>query len=109
MKKEQKIDSILNSLEGIERSSPKPFFFGRVEARLQDNNNGIEKVISFISRPAVAVAAVFLIIVVNAWSIGSVTPEPEPIANQVSVNDLPSVDEYMQISSDNFDLDKQSP
>lgn len=108
MKKEEQINKIFDSLEGITPAGPRPFFFGRLEARMERQRpEAIEAVIQFISRPPVAIAAVLLIIVINAWSIFSITPAT--VANQVSSNELPTVDEYMQMSPDVFELDKSTP
>lgn len=106
MNKEEKIESILNSLDGMERSTPKPFFYGRVEARIGSSGR-IESVVRFISRPVVAFAAVMLIIIINAYAI--FFTEPAVPDNTVQTNELASIDEYSQMTTTFFDIEKSNP
>jgi hypothetical protein len=62
-----KVEEVLNSLEGINKAGPGPFFFTRVQARLQrQSRSGWEQVIAFITRPAIALAGVCVILLLNA-------------------------------------------
>jgi len=64
---ERKVQQALNSLDGVQKASPGPFFFTRVQARLQRQRaSGWEKAISFITRPSIALAGLCLIILLNA-------------------------------------------
>ena len=64
---ERKVQQALNSLDGIQKAGPGPFFFTRVQARLQrQRGGGWEQVVSFITRPAVALGGLCLIILLNA-------------------------------------------
>ena len=106
MKRDEKIDSIMNSLEGVHRASPGYFFYGRLLERLNDTKSFAEGIIRFISRPAVAVAAVLIIILINAYAIFNTTIKPNP--SQPS--EIASVDEYSQISTPSFsDVEKINP
>jgi len=111
MNKEQKIESILNSLEGMERSAPQPFFFTRLEARMQKSWESqwgiIEKIVGFLSKPAIAFATVMIIILINAYAIFT-SPDNTP-TNVTSTTDLTSVDEYVQLTSNFFDSEKSNP
>ena len=63
----KKVEQAMNSLDGISSASPGPFFFTRVQARLQrQRSSGWESVTSFITRPAVALAGLCIIILLNA-------------------------------------------
>lgn len=107
MKNDQKIESVLNSLDGMERAHPRPFFFTRLEARME-RQDGFEKVIRFISRPVVVIVAVMLIILVNAYTI--FMSMPTSAQNNTTSSELASIDEYIQLSSNNmFDTDKSNP
>jgi hypothetical protein len=62
----QKVEQALNSLDGAHKASPGPFFFTRVQARLQkQRSNGWELVSSFITRPSVALSGLCIIILLN--------------------------------------------
>ena len=58
-------EEILNSLEGIHRASPRPFFYTRVMAQL-DQSSRWEKIASLISRPAFAMAVIVLFLFINS-------------------------------------------
>jgi len=63
----QKVEQALNSLDGAQKASPGPFFFTRVQARLQkQRSNRWELVTSFITRPAVALGGLCIVILLNA-------------------------------------------
>ena len=80
---EKKIEETLTSLEDIHRASPRPFFFGRLQARLKENtSNRLENMGFFLARPAVAIAAAFLIIALNLVLILRDSEPALPIADQ---------------------------
>ena len=58
-------EEILNSLDGIHRAQPQPYFHTRLMAKWSNQKNGWEKVASFISKPAFAIAAIALFLVIN--------------------------------------------
>ncbi len=70
MKKEnlnKKIEAALQSLDGCEAASPKPYLLTRINARLQQNEaKGFwTESLSFINRPVVIAACLILVIVSN--------------------------------------------
>lgn len=106
MKKDQKISSILNSLDGIERATPRPFFYTRLRARMDSATDMAERVLHFISRPAIGIAAIFLIIVINAFAIYLGAPVKDNEATTTSTPGIASVDEYSQANMTFFDIEK---
>ena len=58
-------EEILNSLNGIRRAEPQPYFYTRLMAKLDKQKNGWEKVAGFISKPAFAIAAIALFLIIN--------------------------------------------
>ena len=55
------------SLDNIGRAHPKPFFFTRLQARMERRRrNAWEKMSGILARPAVAVLSVVTVIVINA-------------------------------------------
>lgn len=76
---QQEIERTLQSLDQVKRAEANPFLYTRIRARMQKQQSSIwERTFSFISRPMVALAVVFLVMVINGWSFigtsGSVTP-----------------------------------
>ena len=65
---ERKIDDTLLSIEGIQRATPAPFFFTRLQARLQTSVTVWEKITLLINRPAVAFATISFVLVINAFA-----------------------------------------
>ncbi|MCO6497711.1 MAG: hypothetical protein J5I50_08635 [Chitinophagaceae bacterium] len=111
MNKEQKIESILNSLDGVERATPRPFFFTRLEARMQRGEATFaEKLLGFLVRPSVAIAAVVLIVVMNAFVVVSTTLQED---KQQQVNnsgvEIATVDQYLEMNMNPFDAEKVDP
>jgi hypothetical protein len=67
---EKWIDEALQSLDGAPRASPKPFLFSRVNSRMgKANYNAWDLVLQLISRPAVAIACICIIIAINAATV----------------------------------------
>ena len=80
---EKKIEETLSSLDNMNRASPRPFFFNRLQARLKENTwNRWENIGFFLARPAVATAAAFLIIALNLVLILRNSEPAIPIADQ---------------------------
>lgn len=66
------IDEALSSLDGAERAAPKPYLFTRLNARMQNEpENSWDTVLKFISRPAIALAGLCLVITINAAVVSS--------------------------------------
>jgi hypothetical protein len=62
----KKADKALESLEGIQRAEPRPYFFTRVKARLERDEKNIWEVTgAFLARPAIAIAGLCLILAIN--------------------------------------------
>lgn len=67
---EKKIESVLNSLDHVHRAGPGPYFFTRVQARLNVKDRTIwEKISAFIAQPVVAFSVICLIISLNTLVI----------------------------------------
>jgi len=64
----KKINDALESLDGIHRAEPAPWFFARVKARLEREKHNIwETTGSYMARPAIAVAGLLFILCINAF------------------------------------------
>ena len=103
----KKIEDALNSLDGMEHASAKPFFFTRLEARMQKERNTWEKISSFFARPAIAFAGICLIIMINAAVIFSSQTKHNNVIGQN--DETATVDEYSQVSSNFFEFVNTQP
>ena len=94
---EQRVDEAMNSLDGIQKVGPKPFFFTRLQARMAaGENSGWEKVSSFLARPVIAFTVISCIVLINSWAFfkyNSTTNNSKPISQQTE-----------QLSTDEFGL-----
>ena len=64
---QKKVEEALNSLDGIQRAQPAPYFFTRLTARIENNKKNVwENFGTFISRPLVAFATILVIVLLNS-------------------------------------------
>jgi hypothetical protein len=83
MNREKKVselaDAALNSLEGISRAEPRPFLYTRLNARMQQESaNFWERTARYLTRPAVAMVCVLLVLLANGLAlINKKTAEPD--------------------------------
>ena len=104
---EKKVEEALNSLDGMERATPGPFFFTRVQARLQrEDGSAWDQTLSFITRPAVALAGLCLVVLLNAAAFYL-----QPGAgNTIAVNGNPGepsyAEEYNNLAANSYFYDE---
>ncbi len=71
-----KIENILNSIDGIEKANPQPFLLTRVTARINAANAAPEniwyKIAFYIKKPLVAFSAIMLLVLINIFVIKSI-------------------------------------
>jgi hypothetical protein len=109
---EQNIDNALNSIEHIDRATPVPFFYTRLMARLNRNDQSSwSKLAGFIARPAIAFATILLVIFINFFAIytNTDTINTDTINNSTDKTELTAVDEYSQVSSTIYDIENSKP
>jgi len=103
----RKIDEVMQSFDGIEKASPLPFFFTRLEAKMQKEKNRWEVISSFLSRPVVAFACICLIIIINAAVIFSASHFKNTV-DQPN-NELATADEYNSVSAPLYEFVNSKP
>jgi len=102
---QKKVDDAMDSLLGIERQEPGPFFFTRVQARLMKEKKNIwESTARTVTRPAFAVLSIALIVLVNSFVVLSVTADQERIHH----SEVAIADEYRSTNSF-YDLENVMP
>ncbi len=91
-------DEALNSLDGAGRAAARPYLLTRINARMQNQNtkeSSWDNALKFISRPAVALAGLCLIIGINAMVVSYNYPGKATTATE---DQYVSVDEYSSSS-----------
>lgn len=89
---EKMLEDALNSADGANRAVPRPFLYTRLKARMDRGKEGYwERTARFVTRPAVAFAGLFLVVLINT----AVIAYNQPAASSYSVSDqLPAADEF---------------
>lgn len=101
--KDQKVQNILDSLDGMQRASAGPFFYTRVSAALlKQRVTGWERISNLISRPVVAIATVCVVLAVNMAVI--VDQASGPAVNSDPA-DLAMTDEYTIATAGIYDYE----
>ena len=62
-----RIDEIMNSLEGMQSATASPHLYTRLRGKLGEAEPFWMQVARFLSRPAVAVALSLLLVLINIW------------------------------------------
>ena len=104
---EKKVDEALHSIDAIERTSVPPFFFTRLEARMQKGKTFWEKTSVFLTNPVFAFGSICIILFLNIYIIASSPSSGMNMAQQT--NELATVDEYSQVSSNLFEFENLKP
>lgn len=68
---EQKIEEALKSLEGIITAEPKPFFYTRLCARMEQELLQPKTILGFQLKPIYAYSVIMALIVINAFAISN--------------------------------------
>lgn len=104
---EKKVDDALQSIDAIERASVSPYFFTRLEARMQKGKTFWEKTSVFLTNPVFAFGSICIILFINIYVIASTPSTGINVASQT--NELATVDEYSQVSSNLFEFENLKP
>lgn len=104
---QQEIEQTLQCLDGAKRAEANPFLFTRIQARMNKRSSRWEeRTFSFLSKPAIAVAIVVIVMAVNGWALwdNSSSGSNETVTADTNVSELAS--EYNVVASvDNYDYE----
>ena len=103
----KKIDDAMHSLDKIERASPRPFLFTRLEARMQNERNIWSKLSLLIARPVVAFACICFVLIINAMVIFLANTSGNSLTQQST--ELATADEYSQVTYNLYDFENSKP
>ena len=105
---ENKALEALNSLDGIQRADPGPFFFTRLRARMERDKRSVwENISGIISKPAITVFGLLLIVLVNTIAaLNNGAADNHVISSQ---GEMAFVDEYARANSIFYDIENVQP
>jgi hypothetical protein len=104
-----KVNEALESLDGIQRAEPAPWFFTRVKARLErDERNVWETAGRFLARPAVTIAGLFFILTLNVFILVKRDATATTGAFATTTSQAPE-DENILVAANSFDYENLEP
>ena len=102
-----KVEEAMNSLDGLKRATPGPFFFTRVQARMaRPDQSTWERVTAFMTRPVVAVSVICFVLLLNTTAILKQSETKSVAKDQ---QDISLAEEYTLASSTIYDFENQEP
>jgi len=102
---EKKAEETLESLDGIKRAEPQPFFYTRLKARLErDQKSWWETTGSFLARPVTVIACLGFILVFNAFILFNQDSNSDQTATG-STPDVVTDNEYVLASNSSFEFE----
>ena len=109
----KRVDEVLNSLDGIQKAEPNPYFFTRLRARLErDEKSLFEKMGIFMARPVVAISGLCLVLALNAFILIQKDNTSDTSGGQVATNgkqiQLPEED-YILAVANSYDYENLEP
>ena len=105
---QEEIERTLQSLESVKRAEANPFLFTRIKARMNKKAGGWESVFSFLSKPAIAIAILVIVMAVNGWVLWG-SNGPDEIAGGVNDNASELATEYNTVASvNNYDYENMT-
>ena len=109
-KTQQEIEQTLQCLDGVKKAEANPFLFTRIKARMAKKDSAWERTFSFISRPAIAMAIVVLVMAVNGWALlGSDSTNENSNGDNANANVSELANEYNVVASvDNYDYENMT-
>ena len=113
MKKKQTIydlvEEAFNSVNNIERASPKPFLLSRVNSRLQNKKSGSwwENAALLIGRPSIAIPGLAMLMVVNLTAVIFYASEQAVVISEQSLQ--ASSDEFSYTVATIYDNENSEP
>ena len=100
---EQKLEDALNSLDGIRRAEPRPFFYTRVMGRLERQDRSVwESIGGFLAKPVVAIAGLCLILALNVVAL---TRDDSSSLTSSSETQVPDNEYILASSNSSFDYE----
>lgn len=93
---QSRIDAILNSTDGIQRAEANPYLYTRIMAKLGEEKSVWASISGFITRPAVVLCTLCLLIILNVFVVVN---SKEDAATQTAQSNNLNDNEYQQMAS----------
>lgn len=103
----KKVQAALQSLDQMKRATPRPFLFGRIEMRLNQERNFWTRLSWILAKPVVALSCILLVLLINGMVIFLSTRSESPVNQKAP--ELATADEYSQVSSDFYEFENLKP
>jgi hypothetical protein len=104
---ELQLEETMNSLDGIRKAGPGPFFYTRVMARLESEEKNLwEMITAFIAKPVVIASVISFILLLNATAVFR---EADSLSDLADQSDVSLVDEYQIASTSFYDYTNAEP
>lgn len=102
------VERVLGSLDGLERARPEPWLYTRIKGRLQRQESaGWEKISQLLARPVVAIASLGLVLVLNLFFL--LQSDSPANGNSVAQGEQVVDSESLIASSSSFDFENLTP
>lgn len=103
---ERKAEEAINSMDGLTRATPGPFFYTRLEARISRGSQNVwDQLVFMLNRPVVAIGLALFVIAINTTVVLQNT-ESSPLAEQT---EMTVSEEYNLASNTYLDEVTQEP
>jgi hypothetical protein len=103
----KRIEEMLNSLDGVQRAQPQPYFYTRLKARMARDQKGWGGIAGIISRPVYALAMICVVLLMNTWIVFRETGDTKVVNSlQATTEQLP--DEYNVAVNSFYDYETPS-
>lgn len=102
---QEQVARAMNSLEGLSPAAANPHLYTRIKAKLEQERSSWSWLAAFLSRPAVAVALVLFVILLNVLTITSKKPGSDDHNDQL----VSIAQEYSFQSSNILEADFNQP
>ena len=89
---ENKLENALESLDGIQRATPPPYFYTRLKAKMARQDREWGGIVSVISKPVFAIAVACAVLLVNSWVFYRADVKPVNGNSSMAASDVS--DEY---------------
>jgi uncharacterized membrane protein YdfJ with MMPL/SSD domain len=100
------VDDALNSADGAARAAARPFLFTRLTAKMRSNEDTYwEKAVRFITRPAVAIAGLCLVIGINVTVFVTNNEDTAAVTDEQAL----TADDYSNSVAVLYDIENNEP
>jgi hypothetical protein len=104
----KRADKTLESLDGIQRAEPQPFFFTRLKARLEREDKSVWEMIgSLLARPAVAFVGLCIILTLNVFIL--IQKETTTAPSYVSADNIQAQEDENIFAVNTYDYENLEP